>query len=72
MNPYGRPRKAILQKAIPPKNGDYFTVAEASAILGLHKHTIQARLRDGTIQGKLIGRTWRIYKEELYHPVNDQ
>jgi excisionase family DNA binding protein len=32
---------------------------------GLHKHTIQARLREGSLRGKKIGREWRIYKDSL-------
>ena len=62
----GRPFKDIPKTTTPPENGDYYTIAEAVEILGLHKHTLHAWLRTGRIKGKLIGRTWRIYKNELY------
>lgn len=62
----GRPFKTIEKTSVPPENEHYYTISEAASILGLHRHTLQARLRDGTIKGKLIGRSWRIYKSELY------
>ena len=62
----GRPFKTITKTTTPPQNENYYTVKEAAELLHLDKHTVQARLRDGTIRGKLIGRTWRIYKDELY------
>jgi excisionase family DNA binding protein len=65
-HPGGRPRKAIPKTTTPPANSRYYTIAELEQITGLHRHTLQARLRDGTIKGKLIGRTWRIYPDELY------
>ena len=46
-----------------------FTVQEAAAILDVHKHTVQARLRDGTLKGKKLGGVWRIYRDSL---VNDK
>lgn len=64
----GRPKKPIVKTNVPPENGVYYTVREAVDLLGLHRRTIEARLRDGTIKGKLIGCTWRIYKDELYTP----
>lgn len=62
----GRPFKDIPKTTTPPENGDYYTIAEAVGILGLHRHTLQAWLRTGRIKGKLIGRTWRIYRDELF------
>lgn len=63
----GRPRKdELLKTDTPPENGIYYTITEAVKLTGLHRHTLQARLRDGTLKGKLIGNTWRIYKNELY------
>ena len=62
----GRPVKDIPKTTTPPKNGIYYTVTEAVELLGLHRHTIQARLRDGSIRGKLTGNTWKIYKDALY------
>lgn len=61
-----RPQKEIKNKAkAPPRNGIYYTVPEAVEVTGLSKHTIQARLRDGTIKGKKLSNEWRIYAEEL-------
>lgn len=68
-HPGGRPRKAVTLPADAIPEQDYFTVREAVAILNLDKHTIQARLRDGTLQGKKLGREWRIYRNSL---VNDK
>lgn len=68
-HPGGRPRKAVTLPANAIPEQDYFTVREAVAILNLDKHTIQARLRDGTLQGKKLGREWRIYRNSL---VNDK
>lgn len=66
-HPGGRPRKEVTAADIPQQ--DYFTVQEAAAILGVHKHTVQARLRDGTLKGKKLGGVWRIYRDSL---VNDK
>ena len=66
-NPGGRPRKEVTAADIPQQ--DYFTVQEAAAILDVHKHTVQARLRDGTLKGKKLGVVWRIYRDSL---VNDK
>lgn len=66
-HPGGRPRKEVTAADIPQQ--DYFTVQEAAAILDVHKHTVQARLRDGTLQGKKLGGVWRIYRDSL---VNDK
>ena len=66
-HPCGRPRKAVTATDIPEQ--DYFTVQEAADILCLHKHTVQARLRDGTLQGKKLGGVWKIYRDSL---VNDK
>lgn len=66
-HPGGRPRKEVTAADIPQQ--DYFTVQEVAAILDVHKHTVQARLRDGTLQGKKLGGVWRIYRDSL---VNDK
>ena len=66
-HPGGRPRKEVTAADIPQQN--YFTVPEAAAILDVHKHTVQARLRDGTLKGKKLGGVWRIYRDSL---VNDK
>lgn len=62
-HPGGRPRKTISAADIPQQ--DFFTVNEAVEITGIHKHTIQARLRDGTLKGKKLGKEWRIYRDSL-------
>lgn len=64
-HPGGRPRKNVTAADIPEK--DYFTVAEAAAITGTHIHTIQARLRDGTLKGKKLGGVWKIYRDSLVY-----
>ena len=66
-HPGGRPQKEVTAADIPQQ--DYFTVQEAAAILDVHKHTVQARLRDGTLKGKKLGGVWRIYRDSL---VNDK
>ena len=66
-HPGGRPRKEVTAANVPEQ--DYFTVNEAADILGVHKHTVQARLRDGTLQGKKLGGVWKIYRDSL---VNDK
>ena len=62
-HPGGRPRKAVKTDNIPEQ--DFFTVQEAADLLGTHIHTIQARLRDGTLQGKKLGGVWKIYRNSL-------
>lgn len=68
-HPGGRPRKAITipDDVLPDKEA--FTVPEVAELTGLHVRTIQARLRDGTLQGKRLGGTWRIYRDSL---INDK
>lgn len=62
----GRPVKEVPMTTTPPKHTNYYTIAEAVSLLGISKHTLQARLRDKTLKGKLIGREWRIYRDELF------
>ena len=62
----GRPFKAVPMTTTPPENNRYYTIEEAVRLLGLHRHTLQARMREGAIKGKLIGSTWRIYRDELF------
>lgn len=65
-HPGGRPRKE-LSKSITqePANGIFYTVNEAAELLKVNKHTVQSRLRDGTLKGKKLYGTWRIYKDSL-------
>lgn len=62
----GRPRLPVVvdQDAAPQQL--FYTVPEVCAMTGLHKQTVQARLRDGTLKGKKLGREWRIYPESLF------
>lgn len=60
----GRPRKQ-LRTDVEPENGIYYTVNEVAGILGVNKHTVQARLRDGTIRGRKLSGEWRIYRDAL-------
>lgn len=62
----GRPKAIIKKTTTPPTNNRYYTISEAVQLLGVHRHTLQDRLRKGEIRGKLIGRTWRIYRDELF------
>ena len=68
-HPGGRPRKTITipDDVLPDKEA--FTVPEIAELTGLHVRTIQARLRDGTLQGKRLGGTWKIYRDSL---INDK
>lgn len=63
--PAGRPRKkiAVPEERLPQV--PYLTVPEVAKLTGYHVRTIQARLRDGTLAGKKLGGTWRIYPEAL-------
>lgn len=65
MHAGGRPRKEVQKhiKDLPDK--EYFTVQEVVEFTGLHSKTIQARLRDGTLRGKKLGKSWKIYRESL-------
>lgn len=60
----GRPRKDLYTDT-EPENGIYYTVNELAELLGVNKHTIQARLRDGTIRGRKLSGEWRIYRDAL-------
>ena len=65
-HPGGRPRKTLAGSITQdPANGVYYTVDEAAALLGVHRRTVQARLRDGTLRGKKLSGVWKIYKESL-------
>ena len=65
-HPGGRPRKELSGHITQePANGAYYTVEEAAELLGVHVRTVQARLRDGTLNGKKLSGTWRIYKDSL-------
>lgn len=63
--PAGRPRKQIEVSENELPEQPYFTVNEVAEITGCHIHTIQARLRDGTLRGKKLGGTWRVYRDSI-------
>jgi excisionase family DNA binding protein len=72
-HPGGRPRKELSGRiAQEPANGAYYTVEEAAELLGVHIHTLQARLRKGELAGKKISGHWRIYKNELMKGRKEQ
>ena len=62
----GRPEKEITKTTTPPECNRYYTIREAVELLGVHRHTLQTKLRKKKLSGKLIGRTWRIYRDELF------
>ena len=65
-HPGGRPRKELSGTITQePGNGTYYTVDEVAELLGVHRRTVQARLRDGTLNGKKLSGVWRIYKDSL-------
>ena len=65
-HPGGRPRKELSGTITQePENGTYYTVDEVAEVLGVHRRTVQARLRDGTLNGKKLSGVWRIYKDSL-------
>lgn len=65
----GRPRKDISLNISEISPQKYLTVSKVEKITGLHRHTIQARLRDGTLRGKKIGGIWKIFSKSI---VNDK
>lgn len=48
-----------------PADKEYYTVAEIVQHTGLNRKTVLARLNDGTLKGKMLGRSWRIYRSSL-------
>ena len=65
-HPGGRPRKNLAGNiSEDPVNGIYYTIQEACKALGVHRNTLQKRLKDGTIKGKKINGVWKIYKDSL-------
>lgn len=43
----------------------YYTVEQAAELLALHPKTIQRYIREGRLQAKKIGKSWRIAEHEL-------
>lgn len=44
---------------------EFYTVQELADLLGVHNLTIRRWLKDGKIEGKKFGKSWRIHKDEL-------
>ena len=63
-----RPYKTLTTAAAIPAQ-QYYTVEEVAAMTGSHIHTIQRRLREGKLQGKKLGRQWKIYAESVNNEV---
>ena len=53
------------QAVNPANNSDYYTVKEAAAALNINRQTVIRRIESGKLDGKKIGKTWRIPKSEL-------
>ena len=64
-HPGGRPRKTVTVDDVPRQT--YYTVSEAANIAHVHPRTIRARLNDGTLRGKKLSGTWRIYPDSLFN-----
>jgi excisionase family DNA binding protein len=47
------------------KTEEWFTVAEAAAVLKLTDETVRRMLRRGTIRGARVTRQWRVSRTEL-------
>lgn len=62
----GRPRKPMTTTH-PRPDKPFLTVDEVVLMTGTHKHTVQARLRDGTLKGKKLGGVWKIYADSLVY-----
>lgn len=72
-HPGGRPRKELSGTITQaPANGTYYTVEEAAELLGVHVRTVQARLRDGTLNGKKLSGVWKIYPDSLQKDASMQ
>lgn len=45
--------------------GDFLTAKELAEAAGVHIITVLRWLKDGKIEGKKFGKSWRIHKDEL-------
>jgi len=48
-----------------PGSDRFLTLREAAEVLRLHPRTVREYIRRGEIQGRLIGRRWRIRRKDL-------
>lgn len=46
-------------------NQEFYSVEDLTGILNLHPKTIRRFIREGKIQGRKIGRTWKVHRDEL-------
>lgn len=46
-------------------NPDFYSVEDLTEILNLHPKTIRRFIREGKLQGRKIGRTWQVHRDEL-------
>ena len=46
-------------------NPEFYSVEDLTEILNLHPKTIRRFIREGKIQGRKIGRTWQVHRDEL-------
>lgn len=46
-------------------NQEFYGVEDLTEILNLHPKTIRRFIREGKIQGRKIGRTWKVHRDEL-------
>jgi len=51
---------------------DFLTVSMIAELLGVTKITVQRWLREGKIDGKKFGKSWRVSKEELKKILPDE
>lgn len=49
----------------------FYSVEEAAKMLGVSEYTIRRWLKDGKLDGKRIGRFWRISKESVESVLPD-
>lgn len=70
-HPGGKPRKVLTIPDSEIPDTIYLTVPEVAELTHSHVRTVQARLRDGTLKGKKLSGTWRIYRDSLMNEKVD-
>jgi len=55
----------------PLNDGDYYTIDQMAAALGVHRLTVSRRIKAGIIDAQKVGKTWRIPKDELEKIFDD-
>ena len=46
-------------------NRNWYTVEEASKVLGISKHTLRTKIATNEIKANKVGREWRLLKSEI-------